>query len=180
MRPYFRLANFVTSVSLVAGFVALIAAPTRLALATTLVALAAVLDVVDGVIARRAGDDHTFGAQLDSLTDLLCFCVVPGFTLHDLARPDYSVLGAVIGSLVVLTGAWRLARYPLVHTETHFVGLPTPGAGCATMMLALWTPPGVVLAGAAVLALLMASSIRFPTLFTAFDSLRRRLPSGTG
>jgi CDP-diacylglycerol--serine O-phosphatidyltransferase len=180
MRLYFRLANFVTSVSLVAGFVALIAVPTRLALATALVALATVLDVVDGVIARRADDDRTFGALLDSLTDLLCFCVVPAFTLHHLARPDYPVLGAVVGSLVVLAGAWRLARYPLVHAETHFVGLPTTAAGFATMMLALWMPLGVALAGAVVLALLMASSIRFPTLFTAFDSLRRGLPTGSG
>jgi phosphatidylserine synthase len=82
VRQHVRPANVVTSLSICAGFLALVATSSQLALATALVLLAALLDVVDGALARRAGGDRTFGAQLDSLADLLCFCVVPALALH--------------------------------------------------------------------------------------------------
>lgn len=170
MREHVGPANLVTSVSIVAGFVALVAVPTQAALATVLVLLAALLDGVDGALARRAGGDRTFGAQLDSLADLLCFCVVPAFALH-LAAPS-RVPGAAVGACVVLAGAWRLSRFPLVQERGHFVGLPTPAAGVLLMAVALWAPSVVVLVGAVVVSGLMVSSVRFPTVLAAAASVR--------
>ena len=172
MREHVRLANLVTSVSFVAGFVALVLTSSQLAVATALVLLAALLDGVDGALARRAGGDRTFGAQLDSLADLLCFCVVPAFALHQVAPSAVAVGGVLVGCCVVLAGAWRLSRFPLVQVQGHFVGLPTPAAGVVLMVLALATPAGVALAGALVLSALMVSSLRFPTVLAAAASVR--------
>lgn len=171
MRQHVRPANVVTSVSICAGFLALVATSSQLVLATALVLLAALLDVVDGALARRAGGDRTFGAQLDSLADLLCFCVVPALALHHVSSQT-PVTGLLVGSCVVLAGAWRLSRFPLVQEQGHFVGLPTPAAGVAIMMLALATPAATALSGALMLSALMVSSIRFPSVLAAAASVR--------
>jgi CDP-diacylglycerol--serine O-phosphatidyltransferase len=172
VRQHLRPANVVTSVSICAGFLALVATSSRLALATGLVLLAALLDVVDGALARRSGGDHTFGAQLDSLADLLCFCVVPALALHHASSSQLPVAGVLAGGCVVLAGAWRLSRFPLVQEHGHFVGLPTPAAGVTIMVLVLATPSGAALAGAVSLSVLMVSSIRFPSVLAAAASVR--------
>jgi CDP-diacylglycerol--serine O-phosphatidyltransferase len=185
VREHVGAANLVTSVSLAAGFLALVAVPSMLPVAVGLVVLAALLDVVDGALARRAGGDHTFGAQLDSLADLLCFCVVPAFALQHAAPSGLAGVGVLAGCCVVLAGAWRLSRFPLVRAQGHFVGLPTPAAGVLVLVLVLATPSTGALPGALVLSALMVSSIRFPTVLAAAGvrpghrahALRRRLTS---
>ena len=167
MRPHLRLANVVTSVSLLAGLLALLLVPTSLGLAAGLVLLSAALDGVDGALARRAGGDHTFGAQLDSLSDFLCFCVVPAYAVHTVSPDGAPWLGGVVGGVVVVAGAWRLSRFPLVQVQGAFVGLPTPAAGCLLLLLLLWAPPAVALLGAVALSALMVSSLRFPTVLAA-------------
>jgi CDP-diacylglycerol--serine O-phosphatidyltransferase len=183
VREHVRPANLVTSASLAAGFLALVAVPSQLPAAVALVVLAAVLDVVDGALARRAGGDRTFGAQLDSLADLLCFCVVPALALQHAVPSGLAALEVLAGCCVVLAGAWRLARFPLVQEQGHFVGLPTPAAGVLLLVLVLATPSTGALPGALVLSALMVSSIRFPTVLAAASvrpghrahALRRRL-----
>ncbi|MCU1693732.1 MAG: CDP-diacylglycerol--serine O-phosphatidyltransferase, partial [Frankiales bacterium] len=165
-------ANLVTSASLSAGVLALLLGRDQVALATALVVLAGVLDGVDGHLARRRGGDHRFGAQLDSLTDLLCFCVVPAVVLARAVGPDHPVAGRVVAVAFVLGGAWRLARFPLVKESGHFVGLPTPSAGGLTMLLTLWAPEPVALVGALVLAWLMCSTLRVPTVVAAAATVR--------
>ncbi len=180
MREHVGPANLVTSVSLVAGFLALLLVPVRPGAALVLVLTAAVLDGVDGALARRSGKDHTFGAQLDSLADLLCFCVVPAFALYQLAPAQLAPLAAAAGSGVVLAGSWRLSRFPLVQEHGHFVGLPTPASGCLVLPLALWAPPVPALVGAVALSALMASSVRFPTVPVVAARVRRSRRIGPG
>lgn len=177
MREHVCPANLVTSVSLVVGFLALLLVPVWPGAALVLVLTAAVLDGVDGALARRSGKDHTFGAQLDSLADLLCFCVVPAFALYQLAPVP---LAAAAGSGVVLAGSWRLSRFPLVREHGHFVGLPTPAAGCLVLPLALWAPPALALIGAVALSALMVSSVRFPTVPVVVARVRRSRRIGPG
>lgn len=139
MRRHVVPANVVTSISLSAGVVALLLDAARVGLSTVLVVVAGVLDGVDGC----CGSDHVFGEQLDSLTDLLCFCVVPAVVLPrsvGVGSPSLATAVAVAVAFV-LGGAWRLARFPLVKEQACFVGLPTPAAGASTMLLALWAPP---------------------------------------
>lgn len=177
MRQHVVPANIVTSISLSAGVVALLLHAAQVGLATALVVLAGVLDGIDGALARRRGGDHVFGAQLDSLADLLCFCVVPAVVLARSVGAGSPSLATAVAVAFVLGGAWRLARFPLVKEQDCFVGLPTPVAGASAMLLALWAPPYVALVGALVLAGLMVSSLRVPTVL-AVASMRpgRRSP----
>lgn len=172
MRQHCGLANLVTSLSISAGYVALLVGSSQVGLAAALVVLAATLDGIDGPLARRAGGDRTFGAQLDSLADLLCFCVVPASTLYHVTGDQPRLIAALASALVVLTGAWRLARFPLVQAQGYFVGLPTPAAGCLLMLLLVVAPAPVALVGAAVLSALMVSTIRFPSASRAVARVR--------
>ncbi|MDP9443604.1 MAG: CDP-alcohol phosphatidyltransferase family protein [Actinomycetota bacterium] len=171
------------------GFLALLVAPGKVGLATVLVLIAAVLDGVDGALARHIGGDRAFGAQLDSLADLLCFCIVPAHVMYETVLKDMPVPGLLTSCVFVLAGAWRLARFPLVQQPGHFVGLPTPAAGGLLMLLTLWAPAVAVLLGAALLSALMVSSLRFPTVLGAAtmrlgrrghkpDQRHRRGPAG--
>lgn len=171
MRQHLRMANMVTSVNLAAGFAALLLLPGQRPLVAGVVLLAAVLDVVDGALARRAGGT-AFGAQLDSLADLLCFCVVPAYALAVTVEEGTGVPAAVVGGGFLLAGAWRLARFPLVKQQDHFVGLPTPAAGALLLTLVFWAPPVLALAGGVLLAALMVSSVRFPSVFAAAATVR--------
>lgn len=165
MRRYVTLPNLVTSGSLSAGFLALLVAASNVGLATVLVLLAALLDWVDGALARRSACDHTFGSELDSLADLVCFGVVPAYTLYRVLLGELGVIGLLGCLAFLLAGAWRLARFPLVQRTEHFVGLPIPAAGILTMLLAMWCPEAVpALLAAAVLSALMVSTVPFPTV----------------
>jgi CDP-diacylglycerol---serine O-phosphatidyltransferase len=167
MRELVTWPNLMTSGNLAAGFLGVVAVSKdmdiRLALA--LVVLAAVFDSLDGFIARRTDSDGAFGANLDSLSDLVSFGVVPAMALYAGQVHTLPVLGLAGALGFVLCGGWRLARFPLVKTAHAFVGLPIPPTGIAVIGLALWAPsPLVALVAAAALSALMVSAVPFPTL----------------
>lgn len=166
MREWVNAATWITSANLAAGFVAvLLASDGQLVAASALVAVAAGLDSIDGVIARRLNVAGRFGCNLDSLADMVSFGVAPAIMLHSGSLAGLPVLGGAVCLGFVLAGAWRLARYPLVAHHPHWVGLPIPAAGVITAITAaLMLPPIPVLALTLTLALLMISSLPFPTL----------------
>lgn len=175
MREHLSPANLVTTASLGTGFAALLVAQDSVAVAAGLVACAAALDVADGALARRSGCDRTFGGQLDSLTDVVCFGVVPAATLWWALLHETPVVGAVACGGFLAAGAWRLARFHLVQRHDHFVGLPIPMAGLALMAVALWCPLGWLAAAVAVaLSALMVSTLPIPTLQTVARALPPR------
>ena len=171
MREHLRAANFITSINLAAGFAALLLLPGHRPVVAGLVLLATVLDVLDGVVARRAGGT-VFGAQLDSLADLVCFCVVPAYALAVMVDGRAAVPAAVVGGGFLLAGAWRLARFPLVKQQAHYVGLPTPVAGALLLTLVFWTPSVLALAGGVLLSALMVGTLRIPSVFAAAATVR--------
>ncbi|MDQ3678882.1 MAG: CDP-diacylglycerol--serine O-phosphatidyltransferase [Actinomycetota bacterium] len=167
MRGSLTAANLITSGNLAAGFLALILAEQgKYAWAATCVGVAAVLDSVDGLVARRTNTECELGSQLDSLADLVSFGVAPALlmylsVLHSL--PAAAGIGACL--VFVLCGAWRLARFQTAEqSRRHFVGLPIPLAGVAAVALATWPPQrGFALAMLLALSLLMMSRLAFPT-----------------
>jgi CDP-diacylglycerol--serine O-phosphatidyltransferase len=157
--------NLMTSGNLAAGFLGIVAVSSNIHLALMLVVLAAVFDSLDGFIARRTNADGEFGANLDSLSDLVSFGVVPAMALYIGQVHTLPVLGLAGSLAFVLCGGWRLARFPLVKTAHAFVGLPIPPTGIAVVALALWAPsPLVALVAAGALSALMVSAVPFPTL----------------
>jgi CDP-diacylglycerol--serine O-phosphatidyltransferase len=155
-----------TSTSLVAGFLGLVAvADAHLILAAALVMVAAICDSLDGTIARRMGGDGAFGTNLDSLADLVSFGIVPAMALYLGPLNSRSALGLAVCSGFVLAASWRLARFPLVKRCNYFVGLPVPVTGVLLMIMLLSRPGfGVTLVATVVGSVLMVSTVPFPTL----------------
>jgi CDP-diacylglycerol--serine O-phosphatidyltransferase len=165
VREFVNAANVITTGCLSAGFVALmLAADGKLGPAVAAVAVAAVLDSIDGIVARRLSICGPFGCQLDSLADLVAFGAAPALMLHHGVLHGVPVVGPGACMAFVLAGAWRLARFPLVADRERFVGLPIPPAGLIAAAAAVAAPALLGVAVTFALALLMVSATPFPTL----------------
>lgn len=141
------------------------------------IAIAALLDAVDGRIARFLRSTSRFGAELDSLTDFVNFGVAPGILVYVWALDDIRSIGWIAVLIFAICVALRLARFNVAldadKPEWHgsfFVGIPAP-AGAMTVLLPVymefigtphgfWTAPLVLVYTLAV-GLLMVS--RVPT-----------------
>lgn len=106
---------------------------------------AAVLDGLDGRIARALKGTSRFGAELDSLADFVDFAVAPGLLLYLWSLHEIKGLGWFAVLAFAIAGALRLARFnvmidepgkPAWHAE-FFVGMPAP-AGAVTVLLPLY------------------------------------------
>lgn len=177
MKEHLNLANATTSASLAAGFAALmLAAGGHFAAGAALVALAAVLDGIDGLVARRFGLSGKFGSNLDSLADVVAFGVVPAYMLAQGPLAGLPLLGGLACLVFALAGAWRLARFPLVENRDHWIGLPIPTAGVLGAFAAAFAsgvPAGLTILFTLVLAALMVSTVPFPTFTTVGPLVRR-------
>ncbi|MGO4854334.1 CDP-diacylglycerol--serine O-phosphatidyltransferase [Phaeovulum sp. W22_SRMD_FR3] len=110
----------------------------RFEIAVGLILLGALIDGLDGMIARRLRATSEFGAELDSLSDFLNFGVAPGLLVYQFALTQTSGLGWVFVLLYVSCACLRLARFNVARAEpqpggAHFTGVPSP----AGAMLAL-------------------------------------------
>lgn len=164
-RSFVNGANLMTAASLAAGFVALmLASRGELVWAAAAVGVAAVLDSLDGLLARRLSVCGPFGCQLDSLADMVAFGAAPALMLALGVFDGIPLVGVPVCIAFVLCGAWRLARFPLIAESHRFLGLPIPPAGVIAAVLAALTPPaGLALAVTLVLTALMVSEVPFPT-----------------
>src|SRR4051812_49955125 len=95
----------------------------RLGAAVAAVAVAAVLDSVDGYLARRSRSCGPFGCQLDSLADLVAFGVAPALLLHEGPLGDLPLLGPAAFVALVLARGRRLARVAVLEDSHRFTRL---------------------------------------------------------
>jgi CDP-diacylglycerol--serine O-phosphatidyltransferase len=101
---------------------------------------AGVLDVLDGRVARLSGTGTKFGAELDSLVDVISFGVAPAMIMFFLEFQAAGKFGWLLCYIYVVAVAVRLARYNVQHGTGKpgwFTGLPSPSAG---MTLAVYYP----------------------------------------
>jgi CDP-diacylglycerol--serine O-phosphatidyltransferase len=98
-------------------------------LALRFILLAVLSDGIDGVLARRWGVTSNFGAQLDSLADLVAFGVAPGILFAAQHPEAPGPLRVFIIASIAIAGAWRLARFQSEPSRTDFVGLPITVGG---------------------------------------------------
>ena len=96
--------------------------------ATLCVLLAAVFDFFDGFVARTMGWTSRFGAELDSLADVISFGVVPGaLTTVMLTTMNVDYPWIFFGFIITLASTYRLAKYNTSeNSQAYFRGLPTP------------------------------------------------------
>ncbi|HNY72745.1 MAG TPA: CDP-diacylglycerol--serine O-phosphatidyltransferase [Syntrophales bacterium] len=168
------LPNLFTTASLFAGFYSMIASMKGLfEVAAVAILVAAVLDALDGRIARMTNTTSKFGAEYDSLADLVSFGVAPALLAYTWSLQDFGRWGWVVSFLFVTCGALRLARFNIqigIIDSRVFNGLPIPGAAAvvATGVLIYYKLGGVghfhhplVLISVFILALFMVSNIKY-------------------
>lgn len=139
------LPNLITLLGLCAGLTAIrFALDAHYEIAAALIVLAAVLDGADGLVARRLNAASSFGAELDTLSDFVCFGVAPGVLIFQFAfREAMPALGWLFVLVFILCVCLRLARFnvsrdaPPPPGRAHFVGVPAP-AGAMLALLPLF------------------------------------------
>ena len=100
---------------------------------------AAIIDFLDGFLARLMRSNSEMGKQLDSLSDVVSFGVAPGLILYQLLRLGYaqeanglniSILALLPAFIFTASVAWRLAKFNLAENQSdNFKGVPSPAAG---------------------------------------------------
>tara|TARA_B100000575_G_scaffold259703_1_gene232113 strand:+ start:654 stop:1445 length:792 start_codon:yes stop_codon:yes gene_type:complete len=110
-------------------------------LAVTLILLAAILDALDGRIARLIKGTSEFGKELDSLTDFVSFGIAPVFILYFWELQNYGKLGWAISLIYSVCCVLRLARFNLTKIDetelwknNFFEGIPSPAGGLLILM----------------------------------------------
>ena len=105
-------------------------------LAVTLILIAAILDALDGRIARLIKGTSEFGKELDSLTDFVSFGIAPVFILYFWELKNYGKLGWAITLIYSVCCVLRLARFNLtkinsqeIWKNNYFEGIPSPAGG---------------------------------------------------
>jgi CDP-diacylglycerol---serine O-phosphatidyltransferase len=106
------------------------------------VVFAMVFDMLDGRAARLLGADTRFGAQLDSLADLVSFGMAPGIIMYSWSLSRMGVAGWIATLIFCAASAVRLARFNVqsvrdegaTKADPYFTGLPTPAAACMMLL----------------------------------------------
>ncbi len=129
----YLLPNLLTSASLFGGFYAIVASfDGQFGKAAVAIIISAVLDGLDGRVARLTGTSSKFGVEYDSLADLVAFGLAPGILIFTWALRSFGRYGWLAAFLYVVCGALRLARYNVQLTtleSKRYKGLPIPAAG---------------------------------------------------
>jgi CDP-diacylglycerol--serine O-phosphatidyltransferase len=133
-RGIYLLPNLFTSAALFSGFYAIVQAMNgRFELAAAAIFIAMVLDGLDGRVARMTNTQSAFGAEYDSLSDMVSFGVAPALILYIWALKPLGKLGWLAAFVYCACAALRLARFNTKHDDGHndkryFQGLPSPAA----------------------------------------------------
>jgi len=126
------LPNAITTVALFAGFYAIVQAMNnRFELAAMGIFCAMVFDGLDGRVARLTRTQSAFGAEYDSLSDMVSFGAAPALVIYEWALKDMGKLGWVAAFVYCACAALRLARFNTnlaVVDKRFFQGLPSPAA----------------------------------------------------
>src|SRR5262245_41967183 len=173
--------NVITLLALCAGLTGIkLAIESRYELALGAIVFAAMLDAVDGRVARMIKGTSRFGAELDSLADFVNFGVAPGLILYFWVLSGLGNLGWIAAMVFAICAGLRLARFNVQIDDPNrpawagnsFTGMPAP-AGAITVLLPMYLgflqlpmPHGLLLAFTLVYTLAIAALMvsRLPVL----------------
>ncbi|WP_438274757.1 CDP-diacylglycerol--serine O-phosphatidyltransferase [Nitrobacter sp.] len=167
--------NFITLLAICAGLTAIrLSTEGRMELAVAAIVFAAVLDGLDGRVARMIKGQSKFGAELDSLADFVNFGVAPGLILYFWQLHDLNNVGWIASMIFAISGGLRLARFNATMNDPNkpafaanfFTGVPAPAGAIAVLLpvylvfLDVPQPPAVLTALYTLLiAILMVSRL---------------------
>jgi CDP-diacylglycerol--serine O-phosphatidyltransferase len=155
-RGIYLLPNLFTTGVLFGGFYAIVQAMNgRYEIAAIAIYVAMVLDGLDGRVARWTHTQSEFGAQYDSLADMVAFGAAPALVAYEWALKDFGKLGWIAAFVYCAGAAIRLARFNTnieLLDKRFFQGLPSPAAaavvaGLVWVVSDLEVKPGEWLAG---------------------------------
>ncbi len=176
--------------------------PEKLTWAAICIIIAALVDFLDGFIARLLGATSAIGKQLDSLSDIVSFGVAPGVIIYQLLRfsfareesgLDVSIVWLMPAFLISCAAAYRLAKFNLDDTQLYsFKGVPVPAvgllvasfplilhfntiAGINNLLINKWFLYALII----MLSYLMLSSVRMMSLKFPDFSFKNNLPKIT-
>jgi len=137
----YALPNAITLSALFASFYAIVMAMNgRFDTACIAIFAAAVLDSLDGRVARMTNTQSAFGEQMDSLADMVSFGAAPALIVYQWALQDLGKPGWIPAFVYIAGAALRLARFNVnigVVDKRYFQGLPSPAAAALVMGL-IW------------------------------------------
>jgi len=173
-RGIYLIPNLFTTAALFAGFYAVLAAiQGRFEAAALAIFAGTVLDGLDGRVARLTNTQSEFGAEYDSLSDMVAFGVAPALVVYEWALSGLGKVGWLAAFIYTTAAALRLARFNTqtrVVDKRYFHGLPSP-SGAAIIAAGVWIGADHGIAGSEVswlaafvttcAGLLMVSNFRF-------------------
>ncbi len=192
----YLLPNLFTTGAMFAGFYAIIASiDGRFTEAAVAVFVAALLDGMDGRVARLTGTQTEFGVQYDSLSDLVSFGLAPALVMYTWSLsalagygPLWGKLGYAAAFIYAGCAALRLARFNTqvgVADKRYFQGLASPAAAAVCMSL-VWSVDKAGMAGstfcfvtpfvAVIVGLLMVSRFRYVSFKSMPAGKHQRVP----
>ena len=138
-RGIYLWPNLITTAALLSGFYSIIASMNGdFAHAIYAIFLAALLDGLDGRVARAIGAQSAFGEQYDSLSDLLAFGVAPAILMYSWSLHDLGRIGLACCFVYTACAAFRLARFNVqigVVDKRYFIGVASPLAAILIITL---------------------------------------------
>ncbi|MDD3462307.1 MAG: CDP-diacylglycerol--serine O-phosphatidyltransferase, partial [Sulfurospirillaceae bacterium] len=167
--------NLFTAASAFLGVVSIIASANgQFEKAAMYILLSLIFDGLDGRVARLTKTTSRFGAEFDSLADIVAFGVAPAMLFYFSVGHSFGKLGSLLCAMYVVFGAVRLARFNVMIGESEpsvFIGVPIP---TAAVVVAMWVLvykeyaflhgfEWIMLVGLALLSFLMVSNIRYPS-----------------
>lgn len=184
-KGFYLLPNLITSLSMFLGFLAIVwAAQGKFTAAGFAILVSALMDSLDGKVARLTNTASAFGVQFDSLADLVAFGLAPALLIWHWQLLHLGRAGIGAAFIYAACGALRLARFNITTATTgkrFFTGLPIPAGGCTLVTFIFMAGilpesfssilPYASLILSILVGLLMVSSIRYFS-FKEYDFLR--------
>ncbi|MBP8099948.1 MAG: CDP-diacylglycerol--serine O-phosphatidyltransferase, partial [Acinetobacter sp.] len=140
-RGIYLWPNLITTAALLSGFYSIIASMNGdYTQAVYAIFIAALLDGLDGRVARAIGAQSPFGEQFDSLSDLLAFGVAPAILMYSWSLHDLGRIGLAACFVYTACAAFRLARFNVqigVVDKRYFIGVASPLAAVMIISLVL-------------------------------------------
>ena len=180
--------NVITLLAICAGLTAIrLSTEGRMELAVAAIVFAAILDGLDGRVARMIKGQSKFGAELDSLADFVNFGVAPGLILYFWQLHELNNGGWIAAMVFAISGGLRLARFNATMDDpnkpafasNYFTGVPAP-AGAITVLLPIyiaflgWPRPPAMLTAFYTLLIAFLMVSRLPVF--SGKTVRMRVP----
>lgn len=171
-RGIYLLPNLFTTAALFFGFYAIVSSMKgQFEHAAIALFVAMIMDTLDGRIARLTGTQSAFGAQYDSLSDMVCFGLTPSLVSFNWALSHFGKLGWLAAFIYTAGTALRLARFNTTNADNLFFrGLPCTAAAPVVMGM-VWLGTDLDISGRKIsvlvafllisLALLMVSNLKY-------------------